>query len=80
MSEVALFEAKNKLSGLLDRVAVGDEFIITRHGKSAARLAPIQPAFDRATARQAAHMLLQLRKGVMLGDLSIKDLVAEGRL
>lgn len=79
MSEVALFEAKNKLSGLLDRVAGGEEFIITRHGKPVARLAPVEPAFDRAKARQAAHMLLQVRKGVTLGDLSIKELVAEGR-
>jgi prevent-host-death family protein len=79
MSEIALFEAKNKLSGLLDRVAEGEEFTITRHGKAAARLTPIQPAFDRAKARQAARMLLQQRKGVTLGGLSIEDLVNEGR-
>jgi len=79
MSEVALFEAKNKLSGLLDRVAVGEEFIITRHGKAVARLAPIEPAFDRPKARQAARMLLELRKGITLGGLSIKALVNEGR-
>jgi prevent-host-death family protein len=79
MSEVALFEAKNKLSGLLDRVAEGEEFIITRHGKPAARLTPVQPAFDRAKARQAVRMLLQARKGITLGGLSIKELVNEGR-
>ncbi|MDR1854235.1 MAG: type II toxin-antitoxin system prevent-host-death family antitoxin, partial [Azoarcus sp.] len=54
LHEVALYEAKNKLSGLLDQVAVGEEFIITRHGKPAARLAPVEPAFDRAKAKQAA--------------------------
>ena len=79
MSEVALFEAKNKLSGLLNRVAVGEEFIITRHGKAVARLAPVKPAFDRAKARQAARMLLELRKGITLGGLSAKALVNEGR-
>jgi prevent-host-death family protein len=79
MHQVALFEAKNKLSGLLDQVAVGEEFIITRHGKAVARLAPVQPAFDRAKARQAAKMLLEARKGVTLGGLSIKELVNEGR-
>ncbi|MDR2991426.1 MAG: type II toxin-antitoxin system prevent-host-death family antitoxin [Burkholderiaceae bacterium] len=79
MSEVALFEAKNKLSGLLDQVAVGEEFIITRHGKAVARLAPVEPAFDRVKARQAARMLLEARKGVTLGGLSIKELVNEGR-
>ncbi|MDR2154025.1 MAG: type II toxin-antitoxin system prevent-host-death family antitoxin [Burkholderiaceae bacterium] len=79
MHQIALFEAKNKLSGLLDKVAVGEEFIITRHGKAVARLGPIQPAFDRAKAKQAAKMLLELRKGVTLGGLSIKELVNEGR-
>jgi prevent-host-death family protein len=79
MSEVALFEAKNKLSGLLNQVAVGEEFIITRHGKAVARLAPVEPAFDRAKARQAARMLLSARKGATLGDLSIKELIHEGR-
>jgi prevent-host-death family protein len=79
MSEVALFQAKNKLSGLLDQVAVGEEFIITRHGKAVARLAPVERAFDRAKAKQAAKMLLEARKGVTLGGLSIKELVDEGR-
>ncbi|MCL2591673.1 MAG: type II toxin-antitoxin system prevent-host-death family antitoxin [Betaproteobacteria bacterium] len=45
MHEVPLFEAKNKLSGLLDQVAVGEEFLITRHGKPVARLTPVKPAF-----------------------------------
>jgi len=79
LHEVALFEAKNKLSGLLDQVAVGEEFIITRHGKPAARLAPVEPVFDRAKAKQAAKALLEARKGVTLGGLSIKELVNEGR-
>ncbi|MDR0250389.1 MAG: type II toxin-antitoxin system prevent-host-death family antitoxin [Burkholderiales bacterium] len=79
MREVALFEAKNKLSGLLDQVAAGEEFLITRHGKAVARLAPVKPTFDRAKAKQAAKMLLEARKGVTLGGLSIKELVNEGR-
>lgn len=79
MREVALFEAKNKLSGLLDQVVIGEEFLITRHGKAVARLTPVEPTFDRAKAKQAAKMLLEVRKGVMLSGLSIKDLVNEGR-
>ncbi|MDR2001179.1 MAG: type II toxin-antitoxin system prevent-host-death family antitoxin [Zoogloeaceae bacterium] len=79
MRQVALFEAKNKLSGLLDQVATGEEFLITRHGKAVARLAPVTPTFDRAKAKQAAKALLEARKGVTLGGLSIKELVNEGR-
>ena len=78
MLEVALFEAKNKLSGLLDEVATGKQVTITRHGKAVARLVPAYD-FDRAKAKQAAKTLLEVRKGVTLGGLSIKELVNEGR-
>lgn len=79
MREVALFEARSKLSGLLDAVATGQQIIITRHGKAAACLVPVEHGFDRAKAKQAARALLEARKGVTLGGLSIKKLVNEGR-
>jgi prevent-host-death family protein len=77
--EVPLYEAKNKLSGLLDEVAAGKQITITRHGKPVARLVPADQGFDRAKAREAAKMLLEIRQGVTLGGLSVKDLVNEGR-
>jgi prevent-host-death family protein len=79
MHQIALFEAKTKLSGLLDRVAVGEEFLITRHGRPVARLAPVEQAFDRAKAKQAVKALLEASQGLSLGGISIKELVDEGR-
>jgi prevent-host-death family protein len=79
MLEVALYEAKNKLSGLLDEVATGKQITITRRGKAAARLVPADHGFDRAKVMQVAKTLFEIRKGVTLGDLSIKALVNEGR-
>jgi prevent-host-death family protein len=79
MREIAFFEAKSKLGGLIDQVAAGEEFLITRHGKPVARLTPVTPAFDRAKARQTAELLLEVRTGVTLGDLSIKELINAGR-
>jgi prevent-host-death family protein len=38
MITVGAFEAKTKLSELLDRVERGEEVLITRHGKNVARL------------------------------------------
>lgn len=38
MITVGAFEAKTKLSELLDRVEQGEEVVITRHGKTVARL------------------------------------------
>lgn len=79
MREVGAFEAKNKLGTLLDWVEAGEEVLITRHGKAAARLVPATPGFDRDKARQAGQRLLEASRGVTLGGLKIKDLVNEGR-
>jgi len=79
MREVGAFEAKNKLSMLLDCVEHGEEILITRHGKPVARLVPSEPSFDRAKAQQAARGLLEASRGVTLGGLSIKELVNMGR-
>ncbi len=79
MHVVGAFEAKNKLGTLLDWVAAGEEVMITRHGKAAARLVAATPGFDRAKASQAARGLLEISQGLSLGGLKIKDLVNEGR-
>lgn len=49
MTEVSVYEAKTHLSRLLDRVAAGEEFIVTRHGRPVARLGPIS---ERRAARK----------------------------
>jgi len=79
MREIALFEVGENLSGLIDQVTVGEEFIITRHGKAVARLAPLNPAFDRAKAKQASVALLEASRGLSLRGISIKELINEGR-
>jgi hypothetical protein len=40
---------------------------------------PEDGVFDRARARAAAARIRELRKGVTLGGLTIKDLINEGR-
>ncbi len=37
---VTAFDAKNRLGRLLDRVAAGEELVITRHGQPVAKLVP----------------------------------------
>lgn len=79
MHEVGAFEAKNKLSALLDRVERGEEVMITRRGRPIARLVPAEAGFDREKARRAAENIIARAKGVTLGGLKIKDLINEGR-
>ena len=79
MSDVAIFEAKNRLSELINRVEAGEEIAITRRGKVVARLVP--PALEEADqrARDAIANLRASRKGVSLGRLSSRHLSREGR-
>ena len=79
MKKIGAFEAKNRLGQLLDWVEAGEEVVITRRGKVVARMLPPSLAFDRERSRRAAARIREMRKGVTLGGLSIKDLVNEGR-
>ena len=79
MQEIGLFEAKNKLSALVDRVEHGAEILITRRGKPVAKLVPAVPGFDREKAKRAAEGLRETSKGLSLRGLKIKDLINEGR-
>ena len=79
MSEVALFDAKNRLSELIDRVQTGEEFVITRRGKVVARLAAPTEGDTTRRAHDAVAGLRASRTGVSLGRLKSRDLIAEGR-
>ena len=79
MNEVALFEAKNRLSELINRVQAGEEIAITRRGKVVARLMPPAPDEASRRAHDAVAALKASREGVSLGRLRSADLVAEGR-
>jgi len=41
MVTINLYEAKAHLSSLIERVLAGEEIVISRHGKPAARLVPV---------------------------------------
>jgi prevent-host-death family protein len=78
MITVGAFEAKTHLSSLLERVAAGEEVVITKHGKPIAKLVSVT-AVDRARVDDAVAQLRRLRKGTTLGGLSWKALRDEGR-
>jgi prevent-host-death family protein len=79
MADIGAFEAKNKLSELLDRVERGERITITRRGKAVARLVPADSDFDRDKARRAVEGILETSRNLSLGGVRIKDLIDEGR-
>jgi prevent-host-death family protein len=78
MREVGTFEAKNRLSSLLDLVEAGEEITITRNGKPVARLVAAEGR-DIEEARRAAAGLRAIREKARRGPESLKDLINEGR-
>lgn len=57
MREIGAYEAKTHLSALLDAVAAGEEILITRRGRTVARLVP--PEGASAARRRAAWARIQ---------------------
>ena len=49
MRSVGLFQAKNGLSALVERVSKGEEIMITRRGQNVAMLVPASRRSRRAT-------------------------------
>jgi prevent-host-death family protein len=78
MITVGVAEAKTQLSTLLDRVAGGEEVLITRHGRAIARLVP-EHSVDRERVAAAIARLKELAKDCRLDGLSIRTLRDQGR-
>jgi prevent-host-death family protein len=79
MISVGVFDAKNRLTALLDEVETGAEITITRRGKPIARLIPATAGFNREAARRTADALIEASHAAKLDGISIADLIAEGR-
>ncbi|MGQ0624695.1 MAG: type II toxin-antitoxin system Phd/YefM family antitoxin [Sporichthyaceae bacterium] len=77
MTTVGAYEAKTHLPRLLEAVERGDSITITRHGREIARLVPAASTTVRPAAAIAA--LRAARRGVLRGEISVKDMVDEGR-
>jgi prevent-host-death family protein len=82
MKEVAIYEAKTRLSELLAAVEHGEQITITRRGRPVARLVAIGPVRREASQRQRVTAVFarmrQQRTGITPeGDL--RETIAAGR-
>lgn len=78
MITVGAFEAKTTLSALLERVAEGEEVLITKHGRAVARIVPAA-GVDRKRAKAAIAALRRESKGRRLRGLSVRKMRESGR-
>jgi prevent-host-death family protein len=78
MRTVGLFEAKQKLSELVERASAGEQIGITRRGKLSAL---IVPARSERSVKEIFDDIEEIRKRVNRSKrFSIKELIEEGRV
>jgi prevent-host-death family protein len=75
---VGTYEAKTHLPALLSQVARGEKITITKHGVPIALLVPYRLG-DKPDVEETIRDLRAFRKTHSLGELSIRDLIQEGR-
>jgi len=78
MEKVGIYDAKARLSEIVERVQAGTEVVITRRGKAVARIVPVK---ERSTDKRgtAAKRIRELRDKWSIGRVDIRKLIAEGR-
>ena len=77
MAEIGAYEAKTHLPQLLERVQRGERFVITKHGKPVAELAPYAGPDREATQRVVAEMR-ELRHSLAQRGFRLADVLAPG--
>ncbi len=80
MTTIGIFEAKNRLSELVERAARGEEIVITRRGEQVARLMPPRVPDALGAAQALATRIRRSRAGQPAGNgVSIREMIEEGR-
>ena len=78
MRKVGLFEAKQKLSELVDRASRGERIGITKRGKLAAMVVPAEQ--ETVDLKEVFAAMDRIRKNAKpLRGVTVKDLITEGR-
>jgi len=78
MQHIGAFDAKNRLSELLERVQHGEVILITKHGRPVARLGPVDE-HDRGRSSDAVQRLRQLRARQPATGAEIRTWIDHGR-
>lgn len=78
MERIGSYDAKTHLPRLLDMVAKGKQFTITKHGVPVAKLVPVEPGGEH-DIKAAIDGMKTFRKGRRLQGTSIRQMIEEGR-
>jgi prevent-host-death family protein len=78
MKKVGSYEAKTHLPELLEKVAKGERITITRHGVPVGVLTPAAGAGKKPVSG-VIEDIRKFRKKHKLGDITLREMIAEGR-
>ncbi len=80
MESIGLYEAKSRLSELVERVESGQEVVITKRGRPVAKIVRAEPVKqDRRAALARVRAFAKTRPFPKLSDKELKRLIAAGR-
>lgn len=84
MAKVTAFEAKTRFGELLERVAKGEEVVITRHDKAVARLIAegarrIDDVRRSVQGLRDLQQQIRRRTKVKLSDAEVRSAIDQGR-
>jgi len=78
MDRIGIYDAKAKLSQLVEEVRAGGEVVITKRGKPVARLvAPEAPR--KSSPARAAKRIRALCERLNIRSVKIRELIGQGR-
>jgi antitoxin (DNA-binding transcriptional repressor) of toxin-antitoxin stability system len=79
MGTVNALEARTHFSDLLHRVARGEKITIAGYGAHFALPVPVERKESKLTRSGIARGMRELRKRVKPGNVSLREMIAEGR-
>lgn len=77
--DVGIYEAKSRLSQLVEKAEAGEEIVLTRRGRPVAKIVTIGSAPKRDRAALLREIRALARRVRIPKRISIREIVAEGR-
>ena len=77
--KIGIYEAKSRLSELLEKVRSGKDVVITRHGEPVAKLVPMNPPTRPDRARAVREVRALSKRLNIKTRVPLRKLIDEGR-
>lgn len=79
MERVGIYEAKSRLSQLVELAEGGEEVTITKHGKAVAKIVPARARRAESGQAQVIREILEFGKTVRAKPFNLRKAIEQGR-